>query len=141
MRLTLLSLLTLPLALATDFAAASAAARDGVLQLNTETFNELTAPDREWGATIVLTAMPAGYKCQPCHDFDPLFRTVARSWRRKSKDVRDNHFFAELDFSNGQEVFQRLGLTSAPTVYYYPPAAGERKALKTGAVNFDLNRA
>ncbi|BEI81082.1 hypothetical protein CcaverHIS002_0202420 [Cutaneotrichosporon cavernicola] len=141
MRLTLLSLLALPLTLATDWAAASASAPDGVLQLNTETFNELTAPDREWGATIVLTAMPAGFKCAPCHDFDPIFRTVARSWRRKSKDVRDKHFFAELDFSAGQDVFQRLGLTSAPTVYYYPPAAGERKAAKTAAVNFDLNRA
>ncbi|GMK56493.1 hypothetical protein CspeluHIS016_0303330 [Cutaneotrichosporon spelunceum] len=141
MRVTLLSLLALPLAIATDWAASAASSRDGVIQLNTETFNELTAPDREWGATIVLTAMPAGYKCAPCHNFDPIFRTVARSWQRKSKAVRNKHYFAELDFSNGQDVFQRLGLTSAPTVYYYPPAAGENKSAKSNAVNFDLNRA
>ncbi|KLT43845.1 putative dolichyl-diphosphooligosaccharide-protein glycotransferase [Cutaneotrichosporon oleaginosum] len=141
MRRTLLSLLLLPLSLATDWAAASASARDGVVSLTAETFDELTSPDREWGATIVLTALPAGYKCAPCHDFDPVYRAVARSWRRKPASVRDQHVFAELDFANGQEVFQRLGLTSAPTVFYYPPAAGERKAAKTGAVNFDLNRA
>lgn len=138
--LTLLSLLT-P-ALAFDWAAASASARDGVVSLNTATYNELTSPNREHGVTVVLTAMPQQFKCQPCHDFDPIFWAVANSWRKKApKDVRDQHVFAELDFSQGQEVFQRLGLTSAPTVYYFPPAAGPRKAEKTASVNFDLNRA
>lgn len=140
--LPLLTLLSLPLALATDWAAQSASARDGVVTLNSASYADLTSPDRDYGVTVVLTALPAQFKCAPCHDFDPIFRTVARSWRKKApKDVRDQHVFAELDFSNGQDVFQRLGLTSAPTVYYFPPAAGPRKADKTGIVNFDLNRA
>lgn len=143
MRLPLLStFLSLPLALAADWASQASSARDGVVQLTSASYADLTSPDREYGVTVVLTAMPAQFKCQPCHDFDPIFRTVARSWRKKaSKEVRDQHIFAELDFSTGQEVFQRLGLTSAPTVYYFPPAAGPRKAEKTGSVNFDLNRA
>lgn len=142
MRLLPLTLLLTPLALAHDWAASSASARDGVVQLDTSSYEALTSPSRDYGVTVVLTAMPQQFKCAPCHDFDPIFRTVARSWRKKApKEVRDAHVFAELDFSTGQEVFQRLGLTSAPTVYYFPPAAGERKAEKTGAVNFDLNRA
>ncbi|TXT10598.1 hypothetical protein VHUM_02103 [Vanrija humicola] len=139
MRLSLLTpLLLAPLALArtaSEWAAEAARSRDGVIHLpSSAAYDELvTALDREYAVTVVLTALPEAYKCAPCRTFDPVYRAVADSWRRKApKAVRDEHLFAELDFSEAGEIFQRLGLTSAPVVYYHA---------KDGKVKtYDLNR-
>lgn len=140
MRLALpLLLLAAPLALArtaAEWAAESARSRDGVIHLpSSAAYDELVnALDRDYGVTVVLTALPEAYKCAPCRTFDPVFRAVADSWRRKApKSVRDDHVFAELDFSEAGEIFQRLGLTSAPVVYFHPKDGGKTKT-------YDLNR-
>jgi oligosaccharyltransferase complex subunit gamma len=51
---------------------------------------------------------------------------VARAWATVPSQYKDTHFFATLDFENGQTVFQKLGLTSAPVAYVYPPTQGPR---------------
>ncbi|KAL1409080.1 oligosaccharyl transferase subunit ost3/OST6 [Vanrija albida] len=135
----LLPLLALaPLALArtaSEWAAEAQRSRDGVIHLPTAAaYDELVgALDRDFGVTVVLTALPEAYKCAPCRTFDPVYRAVADSWRRKApRGVRDDHVFAELDFSEAGEIFQRLGLTSAPVVYFHS------KDGKTQT--YDLNR-
>lgn len=80
----------------------------GIIPLNSASYDELLASDREYSATVLLTAMPAQFKCQPCHEFDPSFRQVAASWARQPKHVRDQHFFASLDFTDGQAIYQRV---------------------------------
>ncbi|KZS99246.1 oligosaccharyl transferase subunit OST3/OST6 family [Sistotremastrum niveocremeum HHB9708] len=104
----------------------AAASNGGVIDLTTQTFDLLTASDREWSATIQLTALGNTYKCAPCKQFEPSFKTVAKAWSKVAPKHRDNHFFATLDFANGPEVFRRLGLNSAPFVYTYPAAQGDR---------------
>jgi oligosaccharyltransferase complex subunit gamma len=41
-------------------------------------------------------------------NFQPSFEQVADSWRRQSKDVKNGHFFAQLDFQDGQAIYQRV---------------------------------
>jgi len=41
-------------------------------------------------------------------EFGPVFEEVAASWSKAPKKERDGHFFATLDFSDGQEVFRRV---------------------------------
>ena len=38
----------------------------GLLSLSTQQFDELTGPQRDYSLTVVLTALGAQYKCQPC---------------------------------------------------------------------------
>lgn len=44
----------------------AASGNGGIVDLTTQTFDLLTAPDREWSATIQLTALGNQYKCAPC---------------------------------------------------------------------------
>lgn len=41
-------------------------------------------------------------------EFDPSWNAVANAWARVSSEHRDNHFFATLDFDNGQTTFQKV---------------------------------
>ncbi|OXH16078.1 oligosaccharyltransferase complex subunit gamma [Cryptococcus neoformans A1-35-8] len=114
--------------------------RDGVIKLDSKTYEDILALDREYSVTVLLTAIPAQYKCQPCQVFDPSYSQVADSWARLPKSQRDQHFFARLDFADGQAIYNQLGLTSAPTVMYHPPLAGPRRNNKLSVVNYDMNR-
>lgn len=73
-------------------------------------------------------------------EFEPSFRLVSSSWRRQPAHIRDTHFFAELDFSDGQAIYQRLGLSSAPTVQFHPSATGPAKGNKLEVISYDVNR-
>ena len=48
--------------------------------------------------------------------FDPSFRSVAQAWRSVPKTARDSHFFASLDFADGQDVFRKVCLYDAATL-------------------------
>ena len=43
-----------------------AAANNGVINLDAETFELLTAPERDWSASIHFTALDKRRKCGPC---------------------------------------------------------------------------
>ena len=64
----LIPLFSLPFAFASadHWATLAAQSKDGVIKLNTESYDELLSPDREYSVSIVLTALPAQFKCQPC---------------------------------------------------------------------------
>ncbi|KAF9533002.1 oligosaccharyl transferase subunit OST3/OST6 family [Crepidotus variabilis] len=135
--------------LSTPFATAStphedvlqlAASGNGLIKLNAQTYELLTSPKRTWSASIQFTAMDAKRKCAPCAQFDPQWKAVAKSWRGVPVKQRDEHFFATVDFDDAPTIFQKLGLASAPIVFNYPAAAGERKPAsgKTGPIKYDF---
>ncbi|WRT67444.1 uncharacterized protein IL334_004415 [Kwoniella shivajii] len=133
----------LPIGLAAHaehWSALASKARDGVIKLDSESYEDILALDREYSVSVVLTALPAQFKCQPCHDFDPSFHQVAASWKRQPRHIRDKHFFAKLDFQDGQAIYQQLGLTSAPTVMFHPALAGPNRNNKLSVVTYELNR-
>jgi oligosaccharyltransferase complex subunit gamma len=51
---------------AAHWSALAAKAKDGVIKLDSASYEELLSSDREYSATVVLTALPAQFKCQPC---------------------------------------------------------------------------
>jgi oligosaccharyltransferase complex subunit gamma len=72
MRITslFLPLLSIPLTLAastTDhWSALAAKSKDGVIKLDSASYDDLLSSDRDYSVTVVLTALPANVKCQPC---------------------------------------------------------------------------
>jgi len=46
--------------------------------------------------------------------FDPVYKTVADSWKRASGAERKDHFFAQLDFTDGQAIFAKVGIGTLP---------------------------
>ncbi|KAG6814352.1 hypothetical protein H0H92_010937 [Tricholoma furcatifolium] len=103
-----------------------AQAGNGVIRLDSKTFDLLTSPKRTWSVSVQFTAMDPRRKCIPCKEFESTWKSVAKAWSTVSKPQRDDHFFATLDFDDAQDVFQKLGLQSAPVVYVYPAAEGPR---------------
>ena len=43
-----------------------AAENQGVIPLNSDTFAQLTAPKRDWSATVLFTALDKKRRCSPC---------------------------------------------------------------------------
>ncbi|ELU44586.1 oligosaccharyl transferase subunit OST3/OST6 family [Rhizoctonia solani AG-1 IA] len=141
-----LGLLALPLACLanpTQTKLASLAAKNGgVIKLDSELYDVITAKDREWSVVVQLTAMGDQFKCEPCRQFNPNFNAVAKSWDSKvPADKRDTHFFATLDFADGRDVFARastcLGLQSAPFVNFFSAAKGPNKKPGNPFSSFD----
>ncbi|TFK42567.1 oligosaccharyl transferase subunit OST3/OST6 family [Crucibulum laeve] len=116
-------------------------AGNGVIKLDATTFDLLTSPKRTWSAAIQLTALDKRRRCTPCMEFDPSWNMVAKSWTSVPKEQRNTHFFATLDFDDAPTVFQKLGLSSAPIVYVYPPAEGPRQPAngKTAPSKYDFS--
>lgn len=113
--------------------------KNGIIKLDSESYDDILSGDRDYGVLVELTALPAQFKCNPCHEFEPVYQELAKSWQRAPKDARDHYFIAQLDFENGQAVYQKLQLNTAPTVFYHPPNKGERAG--KGQKQYDLNRA
>lgn len=105
-----------------------AAENNGVVKLDAKTFDLIISPQRDWSASIHFTALDKRRKCTPCREFEPSWVAVAKAWSKVPPSERDSHFFATIDFDDGQTVFQRMGLQSAPVVMNYPPATGPRKS-------------
>ncbi|KAF8201821.1 oligosaccharyl transferase subunit OST3/OST6 family [Pholiota molesta] len=126
----LCALLSLPLSLAAtpqEQLALLASAGNGVIKLNTETYDLLTSPKRTWSASIQLTALDTRRRCGPCKEFEPAWNAVARAWAKVPVATKNDHFFATLDFDDGPTVFQKLGIASAPIVFNHPAAEGPRR--------------
>jgi len=119
---------------------ALAAANNGVIKLNDATYGLLTSPDRDWSAVIQLTALNS-FKCAPCKELDPPFKTIGKAWAKADPKDKQQHFFATLDFEDGKQTFQALGVSSAPAIRIYPPAKGARRPAngKTEPINFDFS--
>lgn len=41
-------------------------------------------------------------------EFGPHFKTVAKSWSKVNPELRNQHFFATLDFADAVDVFRRV---------------------------------
>ncbi|KAJ7449828.1 hypothetical protein FB451DRAFT_1146605 [Mycena latifolia] len=118
---------------------ALAAAGGGLIKLDAASYDLLTTPNRDWSASIEFTALDPRRRCAPCKEFNPSWNAVAKAWTKTPQTHRDTHFFATLDFDNGQTVFQQLGLSSAPVVYVYPAMEGPRATGKSTPSKYDFS--
>ncbi|KAG2157126.1 hypothetical protein DEU56DRAFT_763201 [Suillus clintonianus] len=139
----LLALLLLPLSLAAKKSAHEqlvdlAAAGNGLIHLNEQTYDLLASSKRNWSAAVLFTALNPQRRCAPCKEFDPSFTAVAKAWATAPKEQRDQHFFATLDFDDGHAVFQKLGMASAPGVHVYPATEGPNASAKKAPFKYDF---
>ncbi|KAL8287459.1 hypothetical protein RQP46_003317 [Phenoliferia psychrophenolica] len=111
---------------------------NGIVTLNSNLYDELTAAPREFSVSVLLTAMAPQFKCQPCQTFQPEHALVAKQWNAQPES--DEHFFAVLDFADGQAVYQRLGLQNAPTFQLFKPTEGPRATNQISAEVMDFSR-
>ncbi|BGP70884.1 oligosaccharyltransferase complex subunit gamma [Rhodotorula toruloides] len=112
----------------------------GLLSLDAASYDELTSSPRDYSVSVVLTALGAQYKCQPCQLLQPEYTLLAKQWSSTKKSSDEEHFFAYLDFQNGPEVFQRLGLQTAPVFQLFMPTEGPRATGKLAAETVDFGR-
>ncbi|KAK4051333.1 oligosaccharyl transferase subunit ost3/OST6 [Microbotryomycetes sp. JL201] len=118
-----------------------ASSNNGIVPLNSALYDEITATPRDYSVSIVLTAMSPQFKCAPCQLMQPEYDLVARQWKKQTRSDDNEHFFAVLDFVNGQEIYQRMNLQTAPTFQLFMPTEGPRASPKTSADTFDFGRA
>lgn len=114
----------------TTLATNSARSGPGPISLTDKTFEDLTSGPRNFTSLVLLTALDPRFGCHLCKEFQPEFELLAKSWLKKHKDS-DGFFFANLDFSDGRQTFQKLGLTSAPVLYLFPATYGPTSKINT----------
>ncbi|GAA95100.1 uncharacterized protein L969DRAFT_568236 [Mixia osmundae IAM 14324] len=117
-----------------------ARANGGVVKLTSASYDELVASPRNYSASVIITALGPQFSCKPCQIFDGEHRLVARSFQGVRSAVHP-HFFGVLDFEDGQEIFRRLQLSTAPNgLLYYPTEGPEAKPLaKPDTYEFNRN--
>ena len=105
------------LCLATSVAAASASAkfnkysalaRSGSVELTDSSYEDLIAKPRDFFTAVILTARDARFGCALCREFEPEWTVIARSWNKGSKPDDVHVIFGTLDFSVGQNTFQKV---------------------------------
>ncbi|KAG2194302.1 uncharacterized protein EV154DRAFT_444953 [Mucor mucedo] len=107
----------------------------GVIKLNSNSYERFTEGKRNYGLVVLLTALDSQFNCVPCREFDPEYTLVAKTFQKNKANKQ--LFFGHLDFKDGQAVYQKLKIMSAPNVFYFPPQeAGENKEY----VKYDLAR-
>ena len=107
----------------------------------------ITRGPRPYYCLVILTALSSG-NCQPCEQLNPSIEELAKiieSQRDKIKridndgdnDGNNNNLFSNndnldvfilnADFSNNRNVFQKLGLSTAPTLVMVPPSKSKKE--------------
>ncbi|SGZ26929.1 BQ5605_C025g10000 [Microbotryum silenes-dioicae] len=115
--------------------------RNGLIKLDTALYDHITQSPRDYSVSILLTAMGKQFNCQPCHQVQPEYDLLAKQWQSQQKKVDENHFFAVLDFVDGQQIYQRLGLQTAPTFQTFLPTEGPRsEGARSSPITTDLSR-
>ncbi|GAA5987706.1 hypothetical protein JCM10908_007177 [Rhodotorula pacifica] len=112
----------------------------GLVSLDAAGYDELTSSPRDYSVTVVLTALGDAVKCGPCKLLQPQYAQIAKQWSTAKKNDDEEHIFAYLDFERGPEIFQRLGLQTAPTFQLFMPTEGARATSRVGAETIDFGR-
>ncbi|CAG8697854.1 16038_t:CDS:2, partial [Racocetra fulgida] len=98
----------------------------GVVELDSNLYDEFVAKPRNYSMAILLTAL------------DPQIN-FARSWL-ESGDEPSRLYFGVLDFKNGREVYAKLGLNNAPTLFYFSPTTGPYAKDVSEPYKYEFNR-
>ena len=103
-------------------------APDKILDLQgAQDFDDLIASPRDYSISMLLTAVDSGVQCGPCLAFQPTYKNLANSFAGLKKEATSRHLFANLEFKNGRDVFQKVrsldtqrGSFTVPTESLYP---------------------
>lgn len=94
------------------------------VSLDDSSFPRLTSAPRNHTAAVILTALETRFGCQMCREFQPEWELLTKSWLRGDKEGASRVVFSTLDFVDGKQVFQSLGLQTAPVLLLFTPTVG-----------------
>lgn len=89
---------------------AEATAKPQPTKLDDRSYDALTKAPRDYSVAVLLTAMDARFGCQLCHEFQPEWELLAKSWTKGDKDAESRLAFGTLDFLDGKATFQSVSL-------------------------------
>jgi len=102
--------------------------RRPVVKLTNKLFKDLVrGSPRNYSVIVMFTALSPQRGCAVCRQASDEFTLVANSYRY-SQFYSSKMFFAMVDFDEGGEVFQSLGLNSAPAFYHFPSKGKPKRA-------------
>ncbi|KAF9272576.1 oligosaccharyl transferase subunit ost3/OST6 [Mortierella alpina] len=113
---------------------AKASKSKGIIELNTEAFEEVMAKPRNYSMVVLFTAISPEFNCAPCLNFDPEYKLAAAGWSRLAD--KSQLFFGVLDFKVGQAIFQKFGMNSAPSVLFFPASDAFSNQLASDRYDF-----
>jgi OST3 / OST6 family, transporter family len=78
------------------------------VKLDDSKFTKLSQAPRDYTAAVLLTAMEARFGCEACHNFQPEWELLSRSWQKGDKAGKSRVLFGTLDFLDGKGTFQAV---------------------------------
>lgn len=78
------------------------------VKVDDRSYDALTKAPRDYSVAVLLTAMDARFGCQLCHEFQPEWELLAKSWTKGDKGAESRLVFATLDFLDGKATFQSV---------------------------------
>ncbi|QIW99788.1 hypothetical protein AMS68_005306 [Peltaster fructicola] len=121
-----------------DFHAKQISSSGSPLKLNDRTYDELTKAPRDYSVAVLLTALDARFGCALCHDFQPEWDALSKSWIKGDKAGESRLLYGTLDFTDGKETFQKLQLQTAPVLYLFHPTTGPHAKTENNPTRFDF---
>jgi len=110
------------------------------IKLSDKNFDQVTAATpRDYATVVLLTALDARFGCAACHEFQPDWDFLSRSWQRGDKKGESKVLFATVDFAEGRETFTKLKLQHAPVLMLYPPTTGPNAKPGAEPARFDFS--
>jgi len=94
------------------------------LMLDNNGHAKVIPAQRDYSVAVLMTALEPRFGCAMCRELEPEWELLAKSWAKGDKAGKSRMLFATLDFANGQEVFQRMSLQTAPILFLYLPTTG-----------------
>ncbi|KAF4636992.1 hypothetical protein G7Y89_g1092 [Cudoniella acicularis] len=108
------------------------------LKLDDAVYTQLTSAPRDYSVAVLLTALESRFGCVLCREFQPEWDLLSRSWTKGDKQGDSRLVFGTLDFTDGKNTFQSLGLQTAPVLLLFQPTIGPHAVTETGPIRYDF---
>ncbi|TVY45092.1 Magnesium transporter protein [Lachnellula occidentalis] len=108
------------------------------LKLDDSVYAKLTAAPRDYSVVVLLTALEARFGCALCREFQPEWELLSSSWTKGDKQGDSRLIFGTLDFMDGKNTFQSLGLQTAPVLLFFQPTVGPHAVTDIGPIRYDF---
>ncbi|KAJ3328815.1 tumor suppressor candidate 3 [Blyttiomyces sp. JEL0837] len=111
------------------------------LKFDTAVYETLTTGPRNFSLFVTLTALGLKYNCNKCREFASTLDLVTSTWQQEGQPSDMKAYFANLDYADGKDVFQKLRVNSVPHVLHFPPTEGPyQKYLALKYERYDVER-
>jgi len=82
--------------------------QSGPVKLDDNSYSQLTAAPRNYSVAVLLTALDARFGCGLCHEFQPEWEILGKSWTKGDRNAESRLAFGTLDFLEGKGTFQSV---------------------------------